>query len=585
METFADRLQKIINPSVHTLATLAASADDGQPQAPVPPGPPVAAQPAPELPPNARQLRFQQRLNATRNMETAEDRDRAYEECLAASKEIASRESRKTRDARQRIKEIWEIWINEIRPSYKPRLTLPEMWTWAVVAEHMFMFLPDLLVTTPPRKGYATLKGSTLVSWFHILLVLLIENLIDQDGKKKGFAFLADQGRLNKLKDQVVQLTTEHNLSRVQNNKVYFGRTELQCLFSVMLDASRFSGPQRIRVFQTGFASTIILAGTMRTSTLAVASHWLEEHGQFLKMRDFKLYVHGYMDFEIKVHYSHFKGALNTPVADEQIHSYRSVRMGHNAFFDPTVWGVLLWFSRGMFGDRYKTLADLCNDRSAEITFMPEKLDEPAQVLFPTPPPLLIKSSSFLASQFGRSGAFVYPPRAISSQALGQCFAEWCEKAGLPRSTLYAVRRETSNLFALQYGAEIAKDILNHSTTGVFRRHYSKNTDNFDLVALRLGETAGALEKVPGEIQRQQDQKGAFLRTAVEYLVRIKIQKGEEEIKELAAKKDAVEELAPVVEIKEKIASIYQLYVACFTRERLKNPKVPGTRASFKGKL
>lgn len=53
----------------------------------------------------------------------------------------------------------------------------------------------------------------------------------------------------------------------------------------------------------------------------------------------------------------------------------------------------------------------------------------------------------------------------------------------------------------LLFPRDIAKDILNHSAgdSTTFRRHYSKNIENYALPALRLGEVAGPTEKVPGE--------------------------------------------------------------------------------------
>lgn len=65
---------------------------------------------------------------------------------------------------------------------------------------------------------------------------------------------------------------------------------------------------------------------------------------------------------------------------------------------------------------------------------------------------------------------------------------------------MYALRRDAGNMFALQLGTEAAKDIMNHATDGVFRRHYSKNTENFDLVGIRNGEVAGANESFPRQV-------------------------------------------------------------------------------------
>ncbi|KAF8193739.1 hypothetical protein BJ912DRAFT_960313, partial [Pholiota molesta] len=507
--SFADKLEVIVKTSASTILLQSemgivppGTRTDAPPAPAAVPAPANnAAQPTPAVLSKA-QLKWNERFRMLHGIHSDEDTLRLAAAFKDRAENIQSRLAPKTISNQERIKAFWEFSINAFRPTYD-QVPQQNLWLPDMVINNMFNFLPTMLDMTPHEK-----------------------------------------------------VIFDRNLSRTLNKKHYFGRAEVQQILSTMLDASAGSGPHRLMNLQFGLAILIVDYATTRPCGLAAASHWLAQRGQYLKLKDFSLYSRGPMNWEIQIHMTYFKGALNTAVADEQTIVLKSVGKAHNALFDPTLWAVSYWFARGVFQQDYHTLEEICNDKSAQIQFKASKLDEPA----------------FVAGKPGGFG-LTDPPVPQTSAQLSNNFSSWSKEAGLPQSGMYALRREAGNMYALQLGTEAAKDIMNHSTTGVFRRHYSKNAQNFDLVGLRNGEVTGNMESFPGQVLKTQNERTLFLSAAVENMVRFKAkaEKPKDRRQEALAEEAEYQRLyhndPAVTELSEKADGLFQEFLTCMTSD------------------
>ncbi|KJA26820.1 hypothetical protein HYPSUDRAFT_1032153 [Hypholoma sublateritium FD-334 SS-4] len=462
-------------------------------------------QPVPDFRPQtplrtSRRKRFTEAIISGFQITSDADRERASAEAAREAENIRSRAAPKTLLKNQRIKECWIDYIHVFRLENQPRLRDDEVWQPELVETQMFGFLTTMVKYTPPRKGFDTLHATTLLSWYNTFIRLIVENM-QVDGKSYGFTFLRDKDRISKLKDKVQQLIFDKKLSRITKPKFGFSRHEIKILLTTILDASNHSSTQRMFAFQSIFAITVAFCGALRPSSLAAANALAIEQDQYLHIGDCQLFVHGPLDWEIRIHVTNFKGSFGI-TASEQYHRYRSLKMGHNLLFDPTVWAVLNWFSRGVFLKKYKDFAEFCNDNSAEIQFDPNKKSEPA----------------LLAGLPGQNGKFSDKP--MTSSNLTEIFAAWCEKALLPRCGFGAMRRFKADMWGMQLGFELAQVLMNHARGGVYHNAYTKKNENYDLPALAMGEIAGSLEKAPGEVIKRMEDQQMFIGVAVECLVR-----------------------------------------------------------------
>lgn len=114
----------------------------------------------------------------------------------------------------------------------------------------------------------------------------------------------------------------DKKLSRLTKPKFGFSRHEIKILLTAILDASNHSGTQRMFAFQSIFAITMAFCGTLRPSSLAAANalaieqeqvnilpfdEFLSSFAQYLHIGDCQLFVHGPLDWEIRIHVTNFK--------------------------------------------------------------------------------------------------------------------------------------------------------------------------------------------------------------------------------------------------------------------------------------
>ncbi|KAF8195919.1 hypothetical protein K438DRAFT_791236 [Mycena galopus ATCC 62051] len=270
-------------------------------------------------------------------------------------------------------------------------------------------------------------------------------------------------------------------------------------------------------------------------------------------LRDLTIYCYGKMQWEIDFRIRFFKTAINTPVGQEQTFRISGVLRAHNALFDLTVALMAHLWIMGAFKKKYETPEELLEDVSrAQIELDPDMLDLP----------LFRKSVPG-----GRE--FVDPPEAAMSRSFYDSFRYWAGEAGLPRAGYGALRRDTGNLYGLQMGRRIAKDILNHHDQGPFRTSYSLNMENYKLVNIRLGEVAGTKESVPSEKLMAHEEQHTFKSYAVEALIRSNAQKPEEKADTQKIRdnyRDKLKESPPLKELYERRQSAWTNYLKCFNK-------------------
>ncbi|EDR02186.1 uncharacterized protein LACBIDRAFT_332594, partial [Laccaria bicolor S238N-H82] len=211
------------------------------------------------------------------------------------------------------------------------------------------------------------------------------------------------------------------------------------------------------------------------------------ELGFFIKLKHVRVFRKGENTWSVMVYFREFKCAIGTATGDEQTHVLEGVCHPHNILFDPTVVLIAHLFLRNAFAKKYESITDLCKDDSVEFLIDEDMKDEPL----------------FLASEPG-GRSFSVPHRAAMAHSVSDSSSHWLEQASLPTSGVTAWRRDAGNMYALQLGESIAKDLMNHVTTGVFRASYSRNTNNISTVSIRV---AGTKETRP--VSGRDEQKAA----------------------------------------------------------------------------
>ncbi|KAJ6578730.1 hypothetical protein DFH09DRAFT_1276193 [Mycena vulgaris] len=477
---------------------------------------------APSVPPEvhekAKKQAFQlsNKIRATitdPTLNPADALDTAAGEWLATLK---STESPLTTKARTKSLADWASYLLVKHPD----MSTERHWDRDVVEQNYQKFLFTMVTHTQPRSNKKTIKASTVAWWCSLFLHSIVVYTRDPDTHQKcGMALLIKHGVYQELKNQVVQLVHTFKLDRHRDTRLYYGRNELQLIFNVILEDSEKTGRQ-------------------------VAIQNIVRHS-------FPFY------------FTTRASSLGTATGVEQNFRITGVEHAHNALFDLTVSMLAHLFLAKRFVTKYEascfvlsTPAELFADTSAELQIDPAFMDTPL----------------FLETAPG-GREFASPEKAAMSNSAYNAFRYACERAGLPRAGYTAMRRETGNVFGLQFGARVAKDALNHTSDGPYRDSYSRSTANYDFIAVRLGEKRGTEESAPGEILRpahpsqENHIKNAFTSAAVECLVRRAQETSDVEEEEEEAKKEYKKKLVDSPSMKplhEARTAAWEAYIKCF---------------------
>ncbi|KAJ7707759.1 hypothetical protein B0H17DRAFT_530634 [Mycena rosella] len=429
------------------------------------------------------------------SMTTSEALHAAADEWL---KNLKSTQSPLTESARYKSLADWAAVLSIAEPT----LSSERHWDRDIVHKYWPKFLFTLVNNTTPLLNKRTIKAATVSWWAGLFLHSIVVYTRDPDTKGKcGMALLIKDGIYQAIKAQVVQLVHDFRLDRHTDVKIYFGRHELQIIFNSMLQDSQNTGRQV--AIQNQLRHLFPFYFTTRASSLGSTHKKWRDLNYVPLCGDVRVFVHGHLNWEILFRMKIHKNHIATAIGVEQNFKIPGVLLAHNIMFDMTVPFLSHLFLLGRFKVKYKTPQELFDDHSAELEIDPEFKDTPL----------------FLESAPG-GREFAVPEQAATARSAYQALRHSCQKTGLPRVGYTAIRRETGNIFSLQMGARIAKDVLNHTPDGPFRDSYSRNTANFDLVRIRLSEIAGTEETSAGEKSKENHASHAFMSAAVECLVR-----------------------------------------------------------------
>ncbi|KAJ6541202.1 hypothetical protein DFH09DRAFT_1322780 [Mycena vulgaris] len=427
---------------------------------------------------------------------------------------VKSTQSPLTEAHRDRSLAHWAALINNARPE----ISSERHWDRDIVEQnwrkHLFV-----MVNKSDRQKEKPLKASTVAWWASLFVHSIVVYTRDPTTHLKcGMALLIRHGVYAELKAQVVQLVHDFKLNRYKDIKIYYGRPELDLILTHMLEHTRRNGRQLVPV-----------------------------------CGDITVIRRGYMDYEIPWRMKQFKLSIGTASSPEQNFNITGCLYTHNLLFDLTVPIIAHLFLLKRFKTKYATIAEFVADTASEIEIDPAFKDTPI----------------FLAGAVG-GREFAVPHQAAMAEATAESLRDVAQKCGLPGAGVTALRRDTGNMYALQLGTRIAKDILNHEADGAFRDSYSRNTTNYDLPQIRLGERAGALETFPGQQIEANLKRHAFKSYAVECLVRRARAAPQAEVTAKDAEKRKLEYKAKLVDREEfkplDVArqAAWLQYLACF---------------------
>ncbi|KAJ6525436.1 hypothetical protein DFH09DRAFT_1416443 [Mycena vulgaris] len=448
-------------------------------------------------------------VSAARGDGNEEDRDRLlanYETFLTSL--IATRSEKSERD-RKRHEVLWTACLLYFDDNFDQE----KVWYKETVEQWAPVYLLWLFDHTKPLPGRPCLKASTVDGWSKRLIENILHFTWDPVlGKKAGMTVLTVGGLFHKLHEIVHNVIMQNALERTMNQKHYYGRPEVQRLIEVILGSGRHRRRGAIQIILKLIFGMIL---ALRPSSIGPANDLLASLGRFLKLRHLKVYraPGGGFAFVIRLCIDNLKASrpistlpnadswrqmsLTTVEAEELVFMLESVLNGVNVLFDPTMWMILWLFIRGALP--YDSLHELSKGEEAEIEIKKEMLDEPLFVIIEKGMP---------TTKVAKAGSAT------------QAVTYYAHKAGLPGGGMGTLRREAGDKFAVQLGERVARDVLNHATEGVFRRHYSRNVAHYDLTRIRLGELPGPEEKFAGEKLQAALGKFTYLEFAVEAMVR-----------------------------------------------------------------
>ncbi|CAA7268471.1 unnamed protein product [Cyclocybe aegerita] len=373
-----------------------------------------------------------------------------------------------------------------------------------------------MLDQSQPRKGHTTLKSTTLQAWMYnhtsnIVTYAWDDN--DSTNRGTGMDLLTKHGLFHELKNQVVHCK---GLERTPDPKLYYGRHEILLMFKYMLAASASDAFHRMVGLQNSVRILFTFVTTCRSSTLGPTEKKYADYGEFICLKDVKIIQQKPGEYTSKLHFHHFKGSINTVEADEQRFTIQQVLYAHNATFDLTTWLIADLFARNAFAKKFL------------------KVNEGAS-------------------------SFMVPYQPSPASAHGAAISHMAKKAGLPPAGSMAIRHESGNRFGIAQGIQYAKDVMNHHTVtdGIYRRHYSMNTDNFQPQAVVLGEVAGANDAYPGQQYKIHDEMHALTKMAVQSLLRIRDSDKETNLKASASPE--------MVEVLSRRNEVVEEFIECFT--------------------
>ncbi|KAJ7470364.1 hypothetical protein FB451DRAFT_1559665 [Mycena latifolia] len=386
---------------------------------------------------------------------------------------------------------------------YCTRNTVPFEHAWHVetLKKYAKFYLPFLFKHTDPRPGRETLKAGTVEEWSRSFIENIAALAWDPETQTRaGMSVLTRGGLFHDLRLVLMNLINKNSLDRNLTEKEYYGRAEVQLVIQEILAAHPSHRRQGIQIIVRTLMQFVL---ALRRSSLAPANAVLRALDRYITLGHVRIFRDpdpSRFSFLVHLHCDQFKAALMTVHSSEMRFVLGGVRMATNTLFDLPVWLTLFLYARG----------------ALEIESFDQLLasgpDQPVEII--------VKESMRHLPLFVRVKKGQYTDKVISAEAVSENFNYWAQKAGLRGGGTGTLRRDTGNHFGLQQGVRLAQDLLNHAISGVFRRHYSKNMANFDLVGLRLGEVAGGLEKFPGEKLQETLGKHAYMQCAVEALIR-----------------------------------------------------------------
>ncbi|TDL27741.1 hypothetical protein BD410DRAFT_327599 [Rickenella mellea] len=368
-----------------------------------------------------------------------------------------------TKRLREAVLVTWAIFLTEIRPD----LSSDNHWDHSIVQSYAKTYLEYRACYTRGRKG-GSIKASTLTQTLSNLVHCVWNYTTDAHGNRAGKKLLTEGGLHKKLEDKVKQLITEYELDRYEDEKVYYGRHEVRLMIAEAMSNSQTAGSGRLPKVQTVCTTLFPMFCTVRPSSLGPNNPQFEKEGKFPRLGDLRVFRRAYMTYDIQFDCKHFKGH-NEGLGRWLVFLLQSVERCHNVVFDPTLWIIAYLFLRGAFD--FPTLEEFFSFEGAEVVIKDDKKKEP------------------LFCQSTPGGRDLETTKPISSKSISECVATLAINVGLPRAGLGALRRESGNNFGITMGKHVAAMILNHREEATtFDLHYSRNTGNYPVVGIQLGE-------------------------------------------------------------------------------------------------
>ncbi|KAJ7287730.1 hypothetical protein C8J57DRAFT_1654582, partial [Mycena rebaudengoi] len=436
-----------------------------------------------------------------------------------------------------------------------PIATEETMWHEDMVSKYAHNFLPYKLTSfDKPKLGKTSIKALTLDSWACTFTELIAANTRNTQGERRGIALLSVGKLYTVLSRQVIDLIGTHNLERWHEPRVYYGLFELALILQQVLASKNTT---RIVQVQIGTRMLFSVLTTARSSTFGPTEAKWKVRCRYMVIGDVRILLKGPREPQIIITLRNFKMQIASTSTNTQTFHLNGVLRAHNVIFDPTVWVITLLYLRGAF-PWAKTVRDVLDYEGSEIPIAPELLEQPL----------------FLAVTPG--GRSLIEGQAAMADAAGAAVHRYAKKAGLKPAGTGAFRRGSADHYAAQLGNRVSRDFLNHaSEEGVYRDHYSRNVSNFDVTALRFGETAGRHEKYAGEVLESTIKKHSFAESAVDAMLRQMQVQAEpaatSESKKAQDKAELNDEVAldpAVIEAQALVDKTWEDFHACFNHAR-----------------
>ncbi|PPQ81404.1 hypothetical protein CVT24_001832, partial [Panaeolus cyanescens] len=235
-------------------------------------------------------------------------------------------------------------------------------WRMEIVDHHLKGFLPWQLENF---RGLTEekVKFKTLAAWRNRIQYCIIENVLDDAGNRVGIDVVRRHHL--QLESQILKLQIKWNLDQFSNEKMFYGRYELQIVIQTILEATTDDPEARLAGLIVINQALFTFYSSARPSSLGPTHKKWMELERYIKVKDICFIRLGPMRWMALVTFTNLKGEINTVTVTPQKFRFHHPKLGHNVIFDNVTFLLVYMYDMGYLD--YKREDELYLNASAAV--------------------------------------------------------------------------------------------------------------------------------------------------------------------------------------------------------------------------